>query len=75
MFDSNLQQNLDCPAEIDGGGPLISLVKSEKQDSLSIVWMSIDKSDMPVDGYRIYLNDKQFGPKVKYFHVHFKVNL
>ncbi|CAG5119537.1 unnamed protein product, partial [Candidula unifasciata] len=55
--------NLQCPIETEGGGPLISLVKSDKPDSLSIVWMSVDTMDTSVESYVIYLNDQQCGPK------------
>ncbi|KAH9503746.1 hypothetical protein Btru_066540, partial [Bulinus truncatus] len=53
-----------CPILTDDKGPLISLVKTEKADSLAIVWMSIDKPDCPIDGYLVYLNDNQCGPKL-----------
>ncbi len=57
-------QYLKCPTENGHGGPVISLVKSDKPDSLAIVWMSVDKRDLPIDGYLIFLNDQQCGPKV-----------
>jgi len=60
-------QNLECPTENANGGPIISLVKTDKPDSLAIVWMSVDKPDVPIDGYLIFLNDQQCGPKVSRF--------
>ena len=57
-------QNLKCPLENGGGGPVISLVKTDKPDSLAIVWMSVDTPQQPIDGYLIYLNDQQCGPKL-----------
>ncbi|GFN84346.1 fibronectin, partial [Plakobranchus ocellatus] len=56
--------NLKCPIENEAGGPVISLVKTEKPDSLAIVWMAIDKPGLAIDGYLIYLNDQQCGPKL-----------
>ncbi|XP_012935394.1 uncharacterized protein LOC101845075 isoform X2 [Aplysia californica] len=56
--------NLECPTENANGGPIISLVKTDKTDSLAIVWMSVDKPEVPIDGYLIFLNDQQCGPKL-----------
>ncbi|XP_041347758.1 uncharacterized protein LOC121367568 [Gigantopelta aegis] len=55
---------MKCPVLNPDGGPVISLEVSEKPDSLSIVWMSIDTEERPVDGYIVYLNDQQCGPKL-----------
>ncbi|GFR62052.1 hypothetical protein ElyMa_001861900 [Elysia marginata] len=56
--------NLKCPIENETGGPVISLVQTDKPDSLAIVWMAIDKPELAIDGYLIYLNDQQCGPKL-----------
>ncbi|KAK6994911.1 fibronectin, partial [Biomphalaria glabrata] len=53
-----------CPILTEDKGPVISIVKTEKRDSIAIVWMSIDKSDCPIDGYLVFLNDTQCGPKL-----------
>jgi hypothetical protein len=46
------------------GGPIISLERTEKEDSLSVVWMSIDSRSYPISGYLIFLNDQQCGSRV-----------
>ncbi|XP_059161356.1 uncharacterized protein LOC131944640 isoform X2 [Physella acuta] len=56
--------HLKCPVETEEIGPVISLVQTEKKDSIAVVWMSIDKPDRHVNGYLVFLNDQQCGPKL-----------
>lgn len=53
-----------CPSMTPEGGPVISVEVSEKSDALTIVWMSMDTPEVPIDGYLVFLDDQQCGPKV-----------
>ena len=55
---------MKCPLVTPDGGPVISLERTEKQDALAIVWMSIDTPQTPISGYLVFLNDKQCGARV-----------
>ncbi|ESO91438.1 hypothetical protein LOTGIDRAFT_153880 [Lottia gigantea] len=56
--------NLRCPIKTNEGGPVISLEIPDKKDSISIVWMAIDSPDCQIEGYSVYINDQQCGPKL-----------
>lgn len=43
---------------------MISLETNADPQTLSVVWMSIDSPKQPIDGYLVYLNDQQCGPKL-----------
>ncbi|CAL1538548.1 unnamed protein product [Lymnaea stagnalis] len=64
VFHQSNNLYLKCPIENDEEGPVISLVLTDRKDSLAIVWMSIDKPDVPIDSYLVFLNDQQCGPKL-----------
>ncbi|XP_046358181.2 uncharacterized protein LOC124136325 [Haliotis rufescens] len=53
-----------CPSTTPEGGPVISVEVSEKSDALTIVWMSMDTPEVPIDGYLVFLDDQQCGPKL-----------
>ncbi|XP_067685414.1 uncharacterized protein [Haliotis asinina] len=53
-----------CPSTTPEGGPVISIEVSEKSDALTIVWMSMDTPEVPIDGYLVFLDDQQCGPKL-----------
>ncbi|KAL3853216.1 hypothetical protein ACJMK2_016773 [Sinanodonta woodiana] len=55
---------MKCPLTVPGGGPVISLERNEKEDALSIVWMSIDSPAQPISGYLVFLNDQQCGKRL-----------
>ncbi|KAK3579080.1 hypothetical protein CHS0354_029940 [Potamilus streckersoni] len=55
---------MKCPLTVPGGGPVISLERNDKQDALSIVWMSIDSPARPISGYLVFLNDQQCGKRL-----------
>ncbi len=57
-------QRLRCPSVAPEGGPVISIEVGDKSDALTIVWMSMDTPDVPIDGYLVFLDDQQCGPKV-----------
>ncbi|XP_076447663.1 uncharacterized protein LOC143284653 isoform X3 [Babylonia areolata] len=63
IVESN-QLQLTCPKVAPPGGPVISLETTSDPQTLSVVWMSIDSDQQPIDGYLVYLNDQQCGPKL-----------
>ena len=63
MFLFSLQK-MKCPLITSDGGPVISLERNDKSDTLAIVWMSIDSPQNPISGYLVFLNDQQCGKRV-----------
>ena len=56
---------MKCPLITADGGPVISLERNDKNDTLAIVWMSIDSPQNPISGYLVFLNDQQCGKRVR----------
>lgn len=52
-------QIIKVPRKVEGGGPLISLEVADEEDTLSVVWMSINTRENPIVGYFLALNGKQ----------------
>ncbi|CAG2248845.1 unnamed protein product [Mytilus edulis] len=50
---------MKSPLVSNDGGPIISLERTEKEDAISVVWMSIDSRSYPISGYLVFLNDQQ----------------
>ena len=61
-------QRMKCPLVTASGGPVISLERSDRNDTLAIVWMSIDTPQNPISGYLVFLNDQQCGKRVSYLY-------
>ncbi|XP_063446523.1 uncharacterized protein LOC134726026 isoform X8 [Mytilus trossulus] len=55
---------MKCPLVSNDGGPIISLERTEKEDAISVVWMSIDSRSYPISGYLVFLNDQQCGSRL-----------
>ncbi|XP_048739977.2 uncharacterized protein LOC125654190 isoform X5 [Ostrea edulis] len=58
---SSNKLTLKVPLMTKEGGPVISLERTNKQDALVVVWMSIDTTEYPIKGYLVFLNDQQCG--------------
>ena len=64
-----VSQRMKCPLITADGGPVISLERNDKNDTLAIVWMSIDSPQNPISGYLVFLNDQQCGKRVRLFYM------
>ena len=51
-------------SQVESGGPLISLERSDKPNELIVVWRNLSTSAMPFQGYFVYLNNVQCGSLV-----------
>ncbi|CAC5396477.1 unnamed protein product [Mytilus coruscus] len=55
---------MKSPLVSNDGGPIISLERTDKEDAISVVWMSIDSRSYPISGYLVFLNDQQCGSRL-----------
>ncbi|ELT90741.1 hypothetical protein CAPTEDRAFT_219540 [Capitella teleta] len=55
---------MKCVQTTSSGGPVISLERAAKPDTLSIVWMSISTEHNPIEGYKVYMNGQMCGNQV-----------
>ena len=54
------------PKTTGTAGPLISLETTDRPDMLAVVWMAISTPEVPIAGYRFYLNGQMCGNQVSY---------
>ena len=57
-------QAMKSPKTTPTGGPLVSMETTPKEDMLAIVWMAISTPEVPMSGYRVYLNGQMCGSQV-----------
>ena len=56
--DSNVL-SIKCPRTTSLGGPIISLKASSNNSQLTVCWLSIDSTKLPIDHYELVINGEK----------------
>ncbi len=67
-------KSIKCPRATNLGGPIISLKANPNKNQLTVCWLSIDSSKLPIEHYEIVVNGEK-KEKVKPLNGKHKVTL
>ena len=61
IFNSQfcLIKSIKCPRATNLGGPIISLKANPNKNQLTVCWLSIDSSKLPIEHYEIIVNGEK----------------